>query len=256
MTPRKTNRDRHGGAIGIVAIISLALTFAMSIQGSIASASPAKSVASRQMLSDEVNVYVAFMAFNNMQMTNLSKPITWSNIESHYVELKSAVESFRSSLTAVEWPSSAKTAVKNTVSASSQLANDFQAVSSMTKQKFSSWKSRTYSDLGNWEVQINLANSALGLPSFSHASAVLACDTDVLVLHIAVASFEHNNPGLIPTKSMVLASADGGPYLSVWPTNSHYSLSLSSAAVVLLAVPSGATPTPWEEKPNSCNRVF
>jgi hypothetical protein len=208
------------------------------------------------MLNDEVNVYVSFMAFNNMQMTNLSEPITWSDIESRYADLKSAVDSFRSSLTDEKWPSGASTAIKNTVSASSELAKAFQAVSSMTKQKLSSWKSLTYSDLSNWEDQINLANRALDLPSFKHASAVLACHTHVITLEVAVASFEHNNPGLIPTKSMVLASADGGPYLRAWPTNSHYSLALSSSAVVLIAIPSTATPAPWKASPNSCNEVF
>ena len=72
-------------------------------------------------------------------------------------------------------------------------------------------------------------------------SAVAACKADVATVQTAVAAYEANNAGSIPTGGAAGNLVTGTPnYLQSWPSNgSHYAITIDAAGVVQVKV--GAT---------------
>jgi hypothetical protein len=66
------------------------------------------------------------------------------------------------------------------------------------------------------------------------AQAYHACVADGGILDTAIAAFRAENPGVLPTKSALLGSARGGPYLQSWAHQSQsYSYSLNNGFLYL-----------------------
>src|SRR6202046_3314100 len=61
-------------------------------------------------------------------------------------------------------------------------------------------------------------------------SAVSACQADAKTVATAVAAFQADNPGVTPTQALLTGTADSGPFLQSWPSNStYYAISLDSS---------------------------
>ncbi|MGD0853423.1 MAG: hypothetical protein ABSA07_08700 [Acidimicrobiales bacterium] len=70
--------------------------------------------------------------------------------------------------------------------------------------------------------------------STSLAQAYRACVDDGATLQTAIVAFRAENPGVSPTKSALLGSARGGPYLRTWAHQSpSYSYSLANGFLYL-----------------------
>jgi prepilin-type N-terminal cleavage/methylation domain-containing protein len=71
-------------------------------------------------------------------------------------------------------------------------------------------------------------------------SAVSACQADAKTVETAVAAFQADNPGVTPTQALLTGTADSGPFLQSWPSNStYYAITMSSASVMV--TPKGGT---------------
>jgi prepilin-type N-terminal cleavage/methylation domain-containing protein len=81
-------------------------------------------------------------------------------------------------------------------------------------------------------------------------SAVAACQADGATVSTAMSAFNAQNPGLLVgtpavEQGLLLGSADGGPYISSWPSNpTHYAFALFSGTLGL-QVPGPAAGTAW-----------
>jgi hypothetical protein len=92
----------------------------------------------------------------------------------------------------------------------------------------------------------------LSLGGVTSKSAVAACNSDAKTVQTAIAAFQTVNPSLPVTRTSLMSTANGGPFLKSWPSNgAHYAISLTSAGVVLVSAPSKATPAPYDI-PNPC----
>ena len=82
-----------------------------------------------------------------------------------------------------------------------------------------------------------------------------ACQSDGMVIGIAIAAFEAKNPGVTPTETLLIGTNDGGPYLNRWPTRiPSYAYSISSSGVLQIAIPATAKPTAFKG-PASCDSL-
>jgi type II secretory pathway pseudopilin PulG len=75
-------------------------------------------------------------------------------------------------------------------------------------------------------------------------SAVAACQADAKTVDTAVAAFQADNPGLIPSSALLTGTTDSGPFLQSWPNNSgaNYAVSLDgtlAGTVEITITPSG-----------------
>jgi prepilin-type N-terminal cleavage/methylation domain-containing protein len=81
-------------------------------------------------------------------------------------------------------------------------------------------------------------------------SAVAACQADGATVSTAMSAFNAENPGLLTgtpavEQGLLLGSADGGPYISSWPSNpTHYAFALFSGTLGL-QVPGPSAGTAW-----------
>jgi prepilin-type N-terminal cleavage/methylation domain-containing protein len=90
------------------------------------------------------------------------------------------------------------------------------------------------------------------LGSVTGKSAVSACNADVKTVQTAIAAYNANNGTALSTgttgQSQLTSSANGGPYLQSWPSNSgtNYAVSLdtTTAGIVDVSV-AGATAAPY-----------
>jgi general secretion pathway protein G len=74
-------------------------------------------------------------------------------------------------------------------------------------------------------------------------SAVAACQADAKTVATAVAAFQADNPGVTPTSALLTGTADSGPFLQSWPSNSsYYTITLDgTAAGNVMVQPKGGT---------------
>lgn len=73
-------------------------------------------------------------------------------------------------------------------------------------------------------------------------SIVAACEADGATIATAVAAFEAQNPGVVPTESRLLSKKDGGPYIRRWAHNPpYYAYSLASSGRLLVSIPANST---------------
>jgi hypothetical protein len=80
--------------------------------------------------------------------------------------------------------------------------------------------------------------------------AVAACEADGATVSTAMAAYEAQNPGSLPTASDLQSKKRGGPYLQGWPYNpAYYRYSINSRGVLELAVVTSSKPTSWFSAP-------
>ena len=74
-------------------------------------------------------------------------------------------------------------------------------------------------------------------------SAVSACQADAKTVSTAVAAFQADNPGVTPTSALLTGTADSGPFLQSWPSNStYYTITLDgTSAGNVMVQPKGGT---------------
>jgi prepilin-type N-terminal cleavage/methylation domain-containing protein len=71
-------------------------------------------------------------------------------------------------------------------------------------------------------------------------SAVSACQADAKTVATAMAAFQADNPGVTPTSALLTGTADKGPFLQSWPSNStYYTISITSAGVLQVTPANG-----------------
>jgi prepilin-type N-terminal cleavage/methylation domain-containing protein len=71
-------------------------------------------------------------------------------------------------------------------------------------------------------------------------SAVSACQADAKTVATAMAAFQADNPGVTPTSALLTGTADSGPFLQSWPSNStYYTISITSAGVLQVTPANG-----------------
>jgi prepilin-type N-terminal cleavage/methylation domain-containing protein len=62
-------------------------------------------------------------------------------------------------------------------------------------------------------------------------SAVAACKSDAKTVETAVAAFQADNPGVTVTSTALTSTANSGPFLKSFPSNStHYYIGIATAA--------------------------
>jgi type II secretory pathway pseudopilin PulG len=98
------------------------------------------------------------------------------------------------------------------------------------------------------------------LGGVSTSSAISACKADTASAEVAIAAFHAANPTIPVTQTLILGTADGGPYMKSWPGNlPHYALEINSGSLyVSVSPPGGVTGTGTYVSftgPNSCNTV-
>src|ERR1039458_2088804 len=71
-------------------------------------------------------------------------------------------------------------------------------------------------------------------------SAVAACQADAKTVATAMAAFQADNPNTTPTSALLTGTADSGPFLQSWPSNSTY-YTITIVAGVLTVLPTGGT---------------
>jgi general secretion pathway protein G len=71
-------------------------------------------------------------------------------------------------------------------------------------------------------------------------SAVAACRADAKSVATGGAAFQTDNPNTTPTSALLTGTADRGPFLQSWPSNSTYYTITLSAGVVTVQ-PTGGT---------------
>ena len=73
--------------------------------------------------------------------------------------------------------------------------------------------------IGTLPLGLVIQQPASASPS---SQALLACRADGATISTAIAAFESQNPGVIPTEAALLSSARGGPYLNGWANNPRF----------------------------------
>jgi prepilin-type N-terminal cleavage/methylation domain-containing protein len=86
------------------------------------------------------------------------------------------------------------------------------------------------------------------LGSVTGKSAKSACNSDAKTIETAIAAYEANGNTAAPTSTILLATANGGPYLRSWPSNTtHYTVGIGAItgnpADEVDVSPGSATPT-------------
>jgi general secretion pathway protein G len=67
-------------------------------------------------------------------------------------------------------------------------------------------------------------------------SALAACQADGATVSTAIAAFNAQNPGTTVSKSLLIGSTAGGPYIQTWPSNlPHYAFKITSNGVLQVA---------------------
>jgi prepilin-type N-terminal cleavage/methylation domain-containing protein len=67
------------------------------------------------------------------------------------------------------------------------------------------------------------------LGSVTGKSAQSACSSDAKTIETAIAAYEANGNTAAPTSTILLSTANGGPYLKSWPSNStHYTIGIGA----------------------------
>lgn len=79
-------------------------------------------------------------------------------------------------------------------------------------------------------------------------SAIAACQSDGATVATALAAFNAQNSGVIPTETLLTGTTDGGPYIASWPSNlPHYAYGLSTSGELYVFTGNTDT-TPFETK--------
>jgi prepilin-type N-terminal cleavage/methylation domain-containing protein len=74
---------------------------------------------------------------------------------------------------------------------------------------------------------------AFAVGAFTSTSAVAACNTDAKSVESAVAAYEASNNGTVPTAANLTSTANGGPYLHNFPSNSsYYNITIGTSGAV------------------------
>ncbi len=88
------------------------------------------------------------------------------------------------------------------------------------------------------------------LGGITSKSAIAACQADGATVSTAMSAFNAQNPGLLvgspaAETALLLGTANGGPYISSWPSNpTHYAFALYSGTLGL-EIPGPAAGTAW-----------
>ncbi len=88
------------------------------------------------------------------------------------------------------------------------------------------------------------------LGGITSKSAIAACQADGATVSTAMSAFNNQNPGVLvgspaAETALLLGTANGGPYISSWPSNpTHYAFALYSGTLGL-QVPGPAAGTAW-----------
>ncbi len=90
------------------------------------------------------------------------------------------------------------------------------------------------------------------------AQAIASCEADGATVSTAIAAFDAQNPGTVPTMALLISSANGGPYISNAPHNpKYYKFSISHGVLKLAEVKSLGPPIAYTDPftyagPGSC----
>jgi hypothetical protein len=100
------------------------------------------------------------------------------------------------------------------------------------------------------------------LPGSQHvAGAIAACQADGATVQTAIAAYMAQNPGSVPTMTVLTSRDNGGPYISNAPHNpKYYKYSISNGVLKLAEVKSSGPPIAYEAPvtytgPESCVTV-
>ncbi len=204
------------------------------------------------IVKDEIPVYNAAMRFA-VQLPTLSNS---NQADVAAQPLINAVRRFRADLLSQYWPLNARLdAARASTSATPVLSDLLNSAESTVPIELPTWERKFENDFSQWVNAVNVVNRDIGLPTISGASIVDSCNADAQTVLVAVKAFKSQNPGVEPTKSLLLGTAHGGRYLKNWPINKkNYSISLSALGNVLVAVPSIAKPSAYST--SVCNSAF
>ncbi len=112
----------------------------------------------------------------------------------------------------------------------------YSAVQSASRADVDGWLSKAHStcpDLTDWPVVTTGPQGA--------SQAVLSCKTDAMTVITAAAAFDAENGAYPSSKADLLSRSRGGPYLSTWPVNSAYTISLVPNTGEIDVTPAGST---------------
>jgi hypothetical protein len=125
----------------------------------------------------------------------------------------------------------------------------YSSTQSPSESDVSSWLSKAHSScpgVTDWPVVKNGSQGA--------SQALLSCKTDALTVQTAAAAFDAENGSYPSSKADLLSSSKGGPYLSTWPVNSAYTISLVPNTGEVDVTPAGST-TPQSYATAGCAGV-
>jgi hypothetical protein len=217
-----------------------------------AGASTSARVLQEYLVIDEVTAYNASVRFA-AGIKEMGTPSTSAHVDADAAPFLSAALTLRSEFKSQQWPSSAASEIRQVNAVSTSLIVDLRHAGQMAAPlSLQSWTTKTGLIFARWIHDMNLVNVTLGEPTIVHASHVNACNADVAMTLVAIGAFRVQNPGVEPTRSLLLGNTDEGPFMKAWPDGSPYfTISLNGSGEILVAAPSSYTPVRY--RPNVCN---
>ena len=205
-----------------------------------------------QAVKDEVPLYSAVLKFVK-GASRLTGSASGAQNEAVVVPFGRAIQTLQAKLLSQSWTVQSKHDVRILYSASSPLIADLATANSITSPTSeTAWIDKTANDLLVWVADINVVNHDLGLPTLvTNSSAVASCEADGATIHVALLAFAAQNPGVTPTKTLLLGHGDGGPYLESWAHQSHYTYTLTSSGHLRIAAPPATSSVPYTG-PSNC----
>lgn len=86
-------------------------------------------------------------------------------------------------------------------------------------------------------------------------SAKSACNSDAKTVETAIAAYQGNNPGVIPTSTSLTATTAPGPYLKSFPSNSpHYTITIDATTGNVMVATGTAAATAYDTS-NQCTNA-
>ena len=230
----------------------LMLLGAFTVATPLVEASASQSAIRDLVVKDEVPVYNATIRFV-AQLPTLS---TSNQAIAAAQPLINAIRRFRADLLGQQWPLDARLDATRANTLATPLVSDLLNVAESTiPVDLQSWDRKFENDFSHWVNAVDLVNRDIGLPTISEVATVDSCNADAHTVLVAVKAFKSKNPGVEPTKSLLLGNAHGGPYLKKWPNyNKSYSIKLNAFGGLLVAIPSTAKPTIY--RASVCNSAF
>jgi hypothetical protein len=204
---------------------------------------------------DEVAIYNAATKFSE-GFGNMATASTPAEAQADVLPFLSAVFTLRSEFKVEHWPLGAASGIRTAEKASTSLITHLRNAGEMTLPlSYQTWITKTGTLITRWVDDINLVNYQLGLPTIASASRVNACNADVAVVLVAIGAFRVQNPGIAPTRSLLLGNTDEGPFIKAWPDGApFFTIRLNAVGQILVAAPPDDIPVRYG--PEVCNAAF